>query len=160
MIADEHLRARATACSINARSLHTSASAVTVVKVAERWRPEVEPHRKRTLLGQPIRQTCRVIDAWRVQHFSQSNPAGPEQADVPALPRRVAETIEGFDAVEVQDIVFHDESDNDGSPYPNDDGVLPPPRRRVRRSPSPYVDRPLRLRLSAHAGVGHDLLVP
>lgn len=39
-------------------------------------------------------------------HFSQSNPAGPGQGDVPALLRRVADTVEGLGDVEVMDITF------------------------------------------------------
>jgi hypothetical protein len=43
-----------------------------------------------------------------VRHFSQSNPDGPGQRDVPALLRRVADTIEEFGDIVVQDIVFQD----------------------------------------------------
>jgi hypothetical protein len=46
-------------------------------------------------------------DRWSVLHFSQSNPDGPGQGDVPALLRRVATTIEGLGDVTVQDITFH-----------------------------------------------------
>ncbi len=42
-----------------------------------------------------------------IEHFSQANPAGSGQADVPTLLRRVAETLERLGPVEVQDIVFH-----------------------------------------------------
>jgi hypothetical protein len=48
-------------------------------------------------------------DKWTVMHFSQSNPAGSGQGDVPSLLRRVADTIEGLGDVKVQDITFHTE---------------------------------------------------
>jgi hypothetical protein len=49
------------------------------------------------------------MDEWTVNHFSQSNPQGPGQGDVPALLRRVADTIESLGDVQVQDITFHSE---------------------------------------------------
>jgi hypothetical protein len=45
-------------------------------------------------------------DGWTISHFSQSNPAGAGQGDVPALLRRVAESIEALGDVDVQDITF------------------------------------------------------
>jgi hypothetical protein len=48
-----------------------------------------------------------------IQHFSQSNPHGPGQDSIPALLRRVADTVEGLGDVVVQDIVFHLELDAD-----------------------------------------------
>jgi hypothetical protein len=50
--------------------------------------------------------TCR--------HFSQSNPVGPEQGDVPALLRRVADSIEALGDVQVQDLVLHTDVNEDG----------------------------------------------
>jgi hypothetical protein len=41
-----------------------------------------------------------------VEHFSQSNPAGPGQGDVAALLRRVAGTLDELGDVQVQDITF------------------------------------------------------
>lgn len=52
-------------------------------------------------------------DRWTVEHFSQANPAGDGQEDVAALLRRVAGSIEGLGDVVVQDIVFHNELDDD-----------------------------------------------
>lgn len=46
---------------------------------------------------------------WTVQHFSQANPAGPGQENVPALLRRLADTIEGLGEVEIMDLVMHNE---------------------------------------------------
>jgi hypothetical protein len=51
---------------------------------------------------------------WTIQHFSQANPKGPGQDDVPALLRRVANTIEGMGAVRVQDLTFGTEITEDG----------------------------------------------
>jgi hypothetical protein len=51
------------------------------------------------------------IGQWTVRHFSQANPAGPGQDDVPGLLRRVADSIEGLGAVEVQDITYSGEDD-------------------------------------------------
>lgn len=51
---------------------------------------------------------------WTVNHFSQANPEGPEQADVPALLRRVADTIESLGGVEVMDLILHNEITADG----------------------------------------------
>jgi len=45
---------------------------------------------------------------WSIEHFSQGNPAGPGQDDVPSLLRRVADTLEAYGAVRVQDLVLHD----------------------------------------------------
>lgn len=44
-------------------------------------------------------------DDWTVSHFSQSNPKGPRQEDVPALLRRVADSIETLGEIDIQDIV-------------------------------------------------------
>jgi hypothetical protein len=53
--------------------------------------------------------------SWSVEHFSQSNPAGVGQEDVPALLRRVADSIEQLGKVEIQDLVMHAEATADGS---------------------------------------------
>jgi hypothetical protein len=51
---------------------------------------------------------------WPVQHFSQANPAGGGQESVPALLRRVADTLDELGSVvTVQDVVFHSELDDD-----------------------------------------------
>jgi hypothetical protein len=47
--------------------------------------------------------------SWTVEHFSQANPAGESQGDVPALLRRVADSIDALGEVEVQDLVLHTE---------------------------------------------------
>jgi hypothetical protein len=51
---------------------------------------------------------------WTVLHFSQSNPSGEGQGDVAALLRRVADSIDGFGDITVQDITFHAEPTGDG----------------------------------------------
>lgn len=51
---------------------------------------------------------------WTIDHFSQANARGPTQADIPALLRRVADTIEQLGPVSVQDITFGTEITEDG----------------------------------------------
>ncbi|WP_369223285.1 hypothetical protein AB5J52_20025 [Streptomyces sp. R39] len=58
------------------------------------------------------------MESWTIKHFSQANPAGVGQNDVPALLRRVADSIEGLGPVEVQDLVMHTEITGDG-PWPS-----------------------------------------
>jgi hypothetical protein len=52
--------------------------------------------------------------SWTVEHFSQANPEGAGQDDVPALLRRVAESLEALGVIEVQDLVMHTEVTADG----------------------------------------------
>lgn len=58
------------------------------------------------------------MGAWTIKHFAQSNPAGTGQDDVPALPCRVADSIESPGAIEAQDLVMHTEITADG-PWPS-----------------------------------------
>lgn len=53
--------------------------------------------------------------SWTIEHFSQANPAGQGQGDVPALLRRVAASIEALGEVDVQDLVLHTEVTQDGA---------------------------------------------
>ena len=55
---------------------------------------------------------------WTVEHFSQANPEGDGQGDVPALLRRVADSVADLGSVDVQDVVFHAEMD-DGEDRPH-----------------------------------------
>lgn len=48
---------------------------------------------------------------WTISHFSQANPRGPDQGDVPALLRRVADSLAALGEVEIQDLVLHTELD-------------------------------------------------
>jgi hypothetical protein len=57
-------------------------------------------------------------DRWTVEHFSQANPEGEGQESVPALLRRVADSIEELGAVNVQDVVCHVEMDSEGKDRP------------------------------------------
>jgi hypothetical protein len=50
-----------------------------------------------------------MAETWAIEHFSQSNPAGPGQGDVSALLRRVADTLDELGDVQVQDVVFGSE---------------------------------------------------
>lgn len=54
----------------------------------------------------------------QIHHFSQANPAGPGQGDVPALLRRVAKTIGELGVVTVQDLTFSNEVTAEGL-WPN-----------------------------------------
>jgi hypothetical protein len=45
-------------------------------------------------------------DLYMTYHFAQSNPVGVGSTDVPALMRRVAQSIENHGDIDVQDIVF------------------------------------------------------
>ncbi len=49
-----------------------------------------------------------------IRNFSQANPRGPGQDDVPALLRRVAQSIEELGDVRVQDVTFGTEVTEDG----------------------------------------------
>lgn len=48
-------------------------------------------------------------------HFSQANPPGAGQADVPTLLRTVASTIEGLGPLTVTDLILHNEVTADGN---------------------------------------------
>ena len=50
-----------------------------------------------------------MAEDWTISHFSQSNPDGVGQGDVPALLRRVADSIEALGDVQVADITFTSE---------------------------------------------------
>ena len=54
-----------------------------------------------------------------IEHFSQGNPSGPGQSNVPALLRRVAETLQELGAVQVQDVVFHSDVTEEGDDFPS-----------------------------------------
>ena len=51
---------------------------------------------------------------WTAEHFSQANPAGPGQDDIPALLRRVAESVEAIGPVKVHDLILHTEVTDSG----------------------------------------------
>lgn len=46
---------------------------------------------------------------WSIFHFSQSNGDGPGRGDVPALLRRVADSLDALGDVQVQDVTFRSE---------------------------------------------------
>lgn len=52
--------------------------------------------------------------SWTITHFSQTNPAGPGQDSVPALLRRIADSIEQRPGIKVQDVVLDNEVTADG----------------------------------------------
>ncbi|WP_440082700.1 hypothetical protein [Streptosporangium sp. LJ11] len=51
---------------------------------------------------------------YTMHHFSQTNPKGPGQGDVPVLLRRVADSIEDLGDIEVHDVIMHNEIAEDG----------------------------------------------
>ncbi|MEU3605979.1 hypothetical protein AB0E83_11060 [Streptomyces sp. NPDC035033] len=51
---------------------------------------------------------------WTVRHFSQANPAGPGCDSVPALLRRLADTIDELGPAEIQDVVISSEMTEHG----------------------------------------------
>ncbi|MFE9373036.1 hypothetical protein ACFYM2_25140 [Streptomyces sp. NPDC006711] len=51
---------------------------------------------------------------WTIRHFSQANPAGPGCDNLPALLRRLADSIEALGHVEVQDVVIESEMTEHG----------------------------------------------
>ncbi|MFC5750371.1 hypothetical protein [Actinomadura rugatobispora] len=55
-----------------------------------------------------------MTPSWTIRHFSQANPKGRDQGDVPALLRRVADSIEELGPVKVQDLILHEEITEDG----------------------------------------------
>ncbi|GAA0357836.1 hypothetical protein GCM10009530_03840 [Microbispora corallina] len=55
---------------------------------------------------------------WTMHHFSPANPKGHQQGDVPALLRRVADSIEDLGDVEVHDLIMHTEITAEG-PWPS-----------------------------------------
>ncbi|WP_344197163.1 helix-turn-helix domain-containing protein [Kribbella karoonensis] len=56
-------------------------------------------------------------ESWTIRHFSQSNPKGVGEGDVPALLRRVADTLEDLGPVKVTDLVLHNELTDDGEDW-------------------------------------------
>lgn len=61
-----------------------------------------------------------MIDQHEIRHFSLSLPAGGGQDNVPKLLMHLAETIQLSETkLDVQDIVFHDEQDEDGNSWPS-----------------------------------------
>lgn len=46
-------------------------------------------------------------ESWPAEHFTLNNPAGPDQDDLPALLRRVADALGHYGRVEVHDLVLH-----------------------------------------------------
>ncbi|MEE1752783.1 hypothetical protein [Streptomyces sp. SP18CS02] len=51
---------------------------------------------------------------WTVRHFSQANPAGPGCDSVPALLRRLADSVESLGPADIQDVVIESEATEHG----------------------------------------------
>jgi hypothetical protein len=58
-------------------------------------------------------------DEYTMFHFAQANAEGPDQGDVPSLLRRVADSIAALGHIEVHDIVFHTDLDDDAEWRPS-----------------------------------------
>ena len=56
-------------------------------------------------------------ESWTIRHFSIANPVGTNRADVPALLRRMADALEEFGPVEVQDLTLGTEITEDEDVY-------------------------------------------
>lgn len=72
-----------------------------------------------------------MTEHWTCRHFSQSNPAGAGQDDVPTLLRRIADALELLGAITVHDVVFRSDGEAD-PPWPSvtvyfDDASESPP---------------------------------
>jgi hypothetical protein len=52
-------------------------------------------------------------------HFSQANPQGAGQENVPALLRRVADTIDELGNVDISNLILHSEITSDGEDRPS-----------------------------------------
>ncbi|MGP3958224.1 hypothetical protein ACTWPT_19630 [Nonomuraea sp. 3N208] len=55
---------------------------------------------------------------FQARHFSLNNPRGEGQDDVPNLLRRLASTLEEMGRIEIRDLVLHNDTDDDGDPWP------------------------------------------
>lgn len=48
-------------------------------------------------------------DSWTTRHFSLAVPVGTDRSNVPVLLRRLADTLEEYGRIDVQDVVMHTE---------------------------------------------------
>jgi hypothetical protein len=55
---------------------------------------------------------------FQARHFSLNNPRGEGQEDVPKLLRRLASTLEEMGRIEIRDLILHNDTDDDGDPWP------------------------------------------
>lgn len=55
-----------------------------------------------------------MVEKYHAFHFSQANPKGEGQANMPILLRAVADSLEGLGDVLVSDLVLHSETTADG----------------------------------------------
>jgi hypothetical protein len=59
------------------------------------------------------------VPRYTTLHFSQANPEGVGQDNVPALLRRVADTIDELGDVGISDLILHSEITSDGENWPS-----------------------------------------
>ncbi|MGB9112030.1 MAG: hypothetical protein WCF24_04805 [Acidimicrobiales bacterium] len=53
-------------------------------------------------------------ESWTIQNFSLALPEGTDRSDVPALLRRLADKLEEYGSIDVQDLTFGTEVTADG----------------------------------------------
>jgi hypothetical protein len=58
------------------------------------------------LYGRSVPHHERVTNS-HVQYVTHNNPSGPEQSNVPALLRKVADHLERSEPIDVLDLTFH-----------------------------------------------------
>jgi hypothetical protein len=54
------------------------------------------------------------VDKWTAFHFTQANPEGAVQEDVPALLRRIADSIEELGSPTIANICFQSDLEDEG----------------------------------------------
>ena len=59
------------------------------------------------------------VPRYTALHFSQANPRSAGQDNVPALLRRVADTIDELGDVDISDLILHSEITSDGENRPS-----------------------------------------
>lgn len=59
------------------------------------------------------------VPRYTALHFSQSNPQGTGQDNVPALLRRVADTIDELGDVDISNLILHPAITSDGEEWPS-----------------------------------------
>jgi hypothetical protein len=55
-----------------------------------------------------------MTESWTCRHFSQSNPVGAGQGDVPSLLRRMGDSLEALGSVQVRDLVVQTDVNEHG----------------------------------------------
>jgi hypothetical protein len=56
-------------------------------------------------------------ESWEIRSFSLNLPEGRDRSDIPALLRHLADQLEEYGPIEVQDVTFGTEITGEGSEY-------------------------------------------